>query len=72
MYSIRSNLFGLFVTVIILSEFVCNQTNNAITIFHKYYSTTFSKSKHFPHSKFLRGCRFLGNRKVDIINTGND
>jgi len=41
----------LFNLVLVVVSFTCitfSQENNTITIYYKYYSTTFSKSKHFP------------------------
>ena len=38
-----------FVLVVVTSSYATNsQMNDTVTIHHKYYSTTFSKSKHFP------------------------
>jgi DNA/RNA endonuclease G (NUC1) len=48
MNSIRPKIYGLFAAVIILLEAVYSQTNDTVTFYHKYYSITFSKSKHFP------------------------
>jgi hypothetical protein len=44
MNSIRPILFGLF----LVSEVSFNKISDTVTIYHKFYSTTFSKSKHFP------------------------
>ena len=48
MFSIRPILFGLFITVFFVLTIAISQWKDTITIHHMYYSTTFSKSKHFP------------------------
>jgi hypothetical protein len=48
MNSIRSNLCGLFLVAFFMAEAAFSQSNDTITIHHKYYSTAFSMSKHFP------------------------
>jgi endonuclease G, mitochondrial len=48
MNSIRSIIFMLVMVIISFCRITFGQANDTITIYHRYYSTTFSKSKHFP------------------------
>jgi len=47
MFSIRPILFGFFITVFFVSTVAISQSKDSITVRHKYYSSDFSKSKHF-------------------------